>query len=198
MASSETVAGIIGSIHEHRAKFERFCRSLSEEELSRPVPDSTWVVKDFVSHLATLDPELARAFEATAAGRPEDAGRNADGSPFDLDGYNDAQVAERRDWPLERILEEAAGNRAALIETLERLSDEDIAQMMHFQGDAKRSPAQLPLKVFLLGWSLHDPIHVADMLKALPERAGDAELAAWLSHPVIQGYQQAMAGPARR
>ena len=198
MASSETVAGIIDSIRAHRVKFERFSRSLSEEEMARPVPDSSWVVKDFVSHLGTLDPELARTFEATAAGRPEDAGRNADGTPFDLDGYNDAQVAERRDWPLERILEEAAGNRAALIETLERLSDEDIAQLMHFQGDAKRSPAQLPLKVFIMGWSLHDPIHVADMLKALPERAGDPELAAWLSHPVIQGYQQAMAGPARR
>jgi hypothetical protein len=155
-------------------------------------------VKDFVSHLGTLDPELARTFEATAEGRPEDAGRNADGSPFDLDDYNDAQVAERRDWPRERILEEAARNRVALIETLERLTDEDVSQLMHFQGDAKRSPAQLPLKVFLLGWSLHDPIHVADMLKALPERAGDPELAAWLSHPVIQGYQQAMAGPPRR
>ena len=198
MASSETVAGIIDSIRGHRAKFERFCRSLSEEELSRPVPDSTWVVKGFVSHLGTLDPELGRSFEAAASGRPEDAGRNADGSPFDLDSFNDAQVAERRDWGLERILAEAAGNRAALIETLERFTDEDISRLMHFQGDAKRSPAKLPLKVFLMGWSLHDPIHVADMLKALPERAEDPELAAWLRHPVIQGYQQAMAGPARR
>jgi len=198
MASSDTVAGIIGSIRDHRAKFERFCRSLGEEELARPVPDSTWIVKDFVSHLATLDPEMVRSFEAAAAGRPEEAGRNADGSPFDLDGFNDAQVAERRGWPLERILAEAADNRAALIETLEGFTNEDISQLLHFQGDAKRSPAQLPLKVFLMGWSLHDPIHVADMLKALPERAGDPELAAWLSHPVIQGYQQAMAGPARR
>jgi len=198
MANSETVAGIIDSIRGHREKFERFCRSLSDEELSRPVPDSTWTLKDFVSHLATLDPELARTFEAAAAGHPEDAGRNADGSPFDLDGYNDARVAERRDWPLERILAEAADNRVALIETLERLTDEEISRAMHFQGDAKRSPAQLPLKAFLLGWSLHDPIHVADMLKALPERADDPELAGWLSHPVIQGYQQAMAGPARR
>jgi len=198
MASSETVAGIIGSIRGHREKFERFCRSLSEEELSRPVPNSTWIVKDFVSHLGTLDPELARSFETAAAGRPEDAGRNADGTPFDLDAYNDARVAGRRDRPLERVLAEAARNRVALIETLERLTDEDIARLMHFQGDAKRSPAQLPLKAFLMGWSLHDPIHVADMLKALPERADDPELADWLSHPVIQGYQQAMSGPARR
>ena len=198
MASSDTVAGIIASIRDNRARFERFCHSLGDEELARPVPDSTWIVKDFASHLATLDPALAHTFQATAEGRPEDAGRNPDGSPFDLDGFNDAHVAERRDWPLERILAEAAGNRAGLIETLEGLTDEGIARTLHFQGDAKRSPAQLPLNVFLMGWSLHDPIHVADMLKALPERAGDPELAAWLSHPVIQGYQQAMAGPPRR
>ena len=198
MASSETVAGIIGSIRGHREKFQQFVRSLSEEELSRPVPDSTWIVKEFVSHLGTLDPELARSFGAAAAGRPEEAGRNADGTPFDLDGFNDTQVAVRRGWPLERILEEATDNRAALIKTLERLTDEDISRVMHFQGDAKRSAANLPLKVFLMGWSLHDPIHVADMLRALPERAGDPELAAWVRHPVIQGYQQAMAGPARR
>ena len=197
MTSSDTVAGIIDSIRGQREKFERFCRSLSEEELARPVPDSAWVVKDFVSHLGALDPELARTFEAAASGRPEDADRNADGTPFDLDGFNDAQVAQRRGWSLERILEEAAGKRAALIETLDRFTDEDVSRVMHFQGDAKRSPANLPLKAFLMGWSLHDPIHVADMLKALPERADDPELAAWLSHPVIQGYQQAMAGPRR-
>ncbi len=198
MAKSETVQGIIQSIREHREKFERFCRSLSEEELGQPVPGSSWVVKDFVSHLATLDTEMTRSFEAAAAGRPEEASRHADGSPFDLDAFNDARVVERREWPLERILGEALRNRAALIETLERLTDEAIAQVMHFRGDAKRSAADLPLKVFLLGWARHDPIHTADMLKALPERASDGELAAWIDDPVVRGYQAAMSGPPRR
>ncbi len=198
MAKSETVQSIIQSIREHREKFERFCRSLSEEELGQPVPGSSWVVKDFVSHLATLDTEMARSFEAAAAGHPEEASRHADGSPFDLDAFNDARVVELREWPLERILGEASRNRAALIETLERLRDEDIAQVMHFRGDAKRSPADLPLKVFLLGWARHDPIHAADMLKAMPERASDPELAAWIDDPVVKGYQAAMSGPPRR
>ncbi len=179
---------VIQSIREHRQKFERFSRSLSEEELGQPVPGSTWVVKDFVSHLATLDTEMARSFEAAAGGRPEEASRTAEGLPFDLDAFNDARVAERQQWPLERILEEASGNRAALIETLERLTDEDIAQVIHFRGDAKRSPADLPLRAFLLGWARHDPIHAADMLKALvpsaPLRAG---MALVLSHGVAPG-----------
>ncbi len=198
MAKSETMQRVIESIREHREKFDRFCRSLSEEELARPVPGSSWVVKEFVSHLATLDPELARSFQAAAAGHPEEASRHVDGSPFDLDAFNDARVAERREWRLERILAEASRNRAALLETLELLSDEDISQVMHFRGDSKRSPANLPLKVFLLGWARHDPIHTADMLKALPERASDAELAAWTDDPVVRAYQTAMSGPPRR
>ncbi len=82
MAKSETVPGIIESRVEHRQRFERFCRSLSEEGLGRPVPNSTWAVKDFVSHLASLDPERARSFEGAAEGRPEEAARLADGSPL--------------------------------------------------------------------------------------------------------------------
>ncbi len=198
MAKSETVQSIIQSRQEHRDKFERFCRSLREEELGQPGPGSSWAVKDFVSHLATLDTEMARSFQAAAAGRPEEASRHADGSPFDLDAFNDARVAERREWPLERILQEGSHNRAALIETLERLTEEEIGQVLHFRGDNKRSPATLPLKVFLLGWARHDPIHAADMLKALPERASDPELAAWMDDPVVKGYQQAMSGPPRR
>ncbi len=198
MAKSETVQRVVQSIREHRQKFERFCRSLSEEELGRPVPESSWIVKDFVSHLGALDPEMAHSFEAAAGGRPEEASRTVEGLPFDLDAFNDARVAERRQWPLERILEEASRNREALIETLERLTDEDIGQVLHFRGDNKRSAADLPLKVFLLGWARHDPIHTVDILKALPERASDPELTAWVDDPVVKGYQQAMSGPPRR
>jgi hypothetical protein len=194
----ETVTKTIERTREQRKKFEAFCRSLSEEELSRPVPDSTWIVKDFVSHLGSLDPTLTQLFKVTVAGRPEEAAITADGSRFNLDALNDGLVAERREWPVERILQEAATNRVGLIAALEAMSEEDVSRVMHFQGDNKRSPAQLPLKVFLMGWSMHDAIHAADMLKALPERASDAEITAWVEHPVIKGYQAAMAGPARR
>ena len=194
----ETATKTIERIGEQREQFEAFCRSLSEEELRRPVPDSTWIVKDFVSHLGSLDPTLTSWFLLTAQGSPEQPAVTADGSKFDIDALNDRLVAERREWPLEQILDEAAANRAELIAALEPMSEEDVSRVMHFQGDNKRSPAQLPLKAFLMGWSLHDPIHAADMLKALPERAADPAIQAWIEHPVIKGYQAAMAGAARR
>jgi len=78
------------------------------------VPESSWIVKDFVSHVGSLDPELARTFEAAAAGRPEEAGLTTDGRPYDLDALNESLVTERRSWPLERILAEGARDRSAL------------------------------------------------------------------------------------
>ncbi len=194
---TERIETIIRTIKDERCRFETFCRSLSEEELARLVPDSTWQVRDFIAHLATLDTETKRWFEGVANGVPDAVVRDAEGRPFDLDDWNDTAVADRRERTLDQIFDEAAANREQLIATLEKLTDEHTDSITRFAGDNKRPPADIPLKLFLAGWAHHDAIHVADMLKALPERAGDPELQAWLDHPAVAWYQQAMAGPAR-
>jgi hypothetical protein len=196
--ASDTTERLAQLFRSNRERFEAFCRSLSDEELERPVPNSTYRVKDFASHLATLDPELVRWFEAVREGRSDEPSRSADGSPFDVDKFNDAVVAERRDRSLDEILEEAAANRKRLLTTLEALDDEAIERTVHFSGDNKRPPADVPFKLFLFGLARHDPIHVADMLKALPERADDPELRAWLDDPAVKWYQNAMAGAPTR
>ena len=188
----------IDTITTERRRFEEFCRSLSEEELARPVPDSTWLVRDFIPHLGTLDTELIRWFDGVANGVPDAAVRDADGRPFELDDWNDSAVAQRREWTLDEIFDEAAGNREKLMITLERLTDEQTDAVYKFAGDSKRPPADVPLKLFLAGWAHHDAIHVADMLKALPERADDPDMRAWMNQPAITWYQNAMAGPTRQ
>ena len=186
--TTELARGVIEAIRENRKRFEAFCYSLSEDELNRPVPQSTWVVRDFAAHLGTLDSELARWF----AGTHGDAATGADGNPLDVDAFNDACVEDRRSWPLERVFAEAAEQRAALVEVLESMTDEQVNRTVHFGGDAKRKGGDLPLNLFLAGWAQHDPIHVADMLKALPERAEDPDLRAWLDNPFVAGYQTVM------
>jgi len=186
-----TTQTVIDAIIENRRKFEAFCYSLSQEQLNRPVPQSTWIVRDFASHLGTLDTALLRWFSA-AGGEATAAATADDGTPLDVDSFNDAQVASRRDWPLERVFLEAAENRTKLIQLLEKLTQEQVDATMRFGGDAKRGPADIPLRVFLSGWAQHDPIHVADMLKALPERAEDADVKAWLDSPFVAGYQAIM------
>jgi len=196
--ASDTIDRLTDKFRTNRERFEAFCRSLSDEELERPVPNSTYRVKDFASHLATLDTELIRWFEAVRQRRSDEPSRSADGSRFDVDQFNDAVVAERRDWSLDQIFEEAAANREHMLAALEALDDEAIERTVHFPGDNKRSSADVPFKLFLYGLTRHDPIHVADMIKALPERSDDRQLREWLDDSVVKWYQQVMVGPARR
>jgi hypothetical protein len=186
-----TVAAVVETLRENRERFIEFSRSLSAEELVRPVPASSWEVRDFIAHLGTLDVPLARFFETIARGEAAPSGSPGDALQ-DVDAFNDAQVLARRAWPLDQVLAEAAQNRAKLIPALESLSGPQIEQSMHFPGDAKRGPGDVPLKLFLTGWAQHDPIHAADMLRALPERAADAALQAWIENPFVRGYQAVM------
>jgi hypothetical protein len=195
---SDMATQVIAAIAANRERFAEFCLSLSDEEQRRPVPDSTWIVKDFAAHLATLDGVLLRYFEAVRRGGKIDMTRSADGAEaFDLDAWNDAEVEIRRGWSMQRVFEEAAVNRAELIALLGRLRDDELDRPMHF-SDPKRGSADFPLKLFLTGWSQHDPIHVADMLKALPERASEPALRAWLDNPFVSGYQASMSGTPKR
>ena len=83
MTSSETVQGVIQSIREQREKFERFCRSLSEEELARPAPDSAWYVATWTSEKSSAS---AKGFRARTRPVIEQFGFVARKPPFLYDG----------------------------------------------------------------------------------------------------------------
>jgi hypothetical protein len=76
------------------------------------------------------------------------------------------------------------------------VTGDKLDAIIRFGGDRKRPPVDVPLGQFLAGWARHDAIHVADMLKALPERRNDPEIVAWLARPdvatSISSYQKAM------
>ena len=187
--TSQAVLEVVDELDRHRAKFEEFCRSLSNNELSLAVPNSTWIVRDFIAHLATIDGPVSQMFRSMHAG--EDPGiRDADGGRFDVDNWNDRQVEQRRMLSVEDVLAEAALARAELRKDLLALTDEDLARTLKFGGDSKRAAAEIPFGAYLRGWCKHDPMHVMDMSRALPHR--QPELAPWFDDPVIQGYQRQM------
>ncbi len=188
------VQALLDTVTTERRQFERFSRSLDAEELTCPVSGTTWRVKDFISHVATLDAPYAGWFaEMTGAA---ETGLHRGSLDFDVDVYNEAAVAGYHDRGVEDILADAARGRAALGAVLERLEDAHLDATIRFGGDRKRPPVHRPLAQFLQGWTGHDAIHVADMLKALPERRTDPAIVAWLGRPaiaaVIGRYQQAM------
>jgi hypothetical protein len=147
-------------------------------------------VKDFISHLATIDAPVGRMFQSVHEGREPGMGSEP-GEKFNVDTWNDHRVEERRGLTVDQILAEAATERAALHAVMAQLTAEDIATNMKFGGDSKRGPAEFPLVQYLRGWNKHDPMHVVDMMRALPELASP-ELDAWFDDPVIRGYQAQM------
>lgn len=185
---------VIDSIIVERRHCERFCRALSPEELARPVPSSAWRVQDFISHVVTLDAPYRGWFHALAGGSATDLHRGS--VTFDVDAYNAVAVAARHGRAVAELFDEGARERAALIAVLERLTDAQLDATIRFSGDGKRPPVRLPLHQFLQGWVRHDAIHLADILKALPERRADPALRGWLDQPdlaaAIGSYQRAM------
>jgi hypothetical protein len=189
------VTAIVDQIAVERDRFERFCRTLNDAELNRPVPESGWQVRDFIAHLATIDRPVRRWFEVIQAGDPNDAEGNP-GEGWNVDRFNDDAVAARRDQAVDALLAEAAVERSALVETLSRFTEEQLESSIRFGGDSKRPPMDLHLIRYLRGWARHDIIHVTDMLKALPERRADPLLVEWQAEPGVQTllamYQRAM------
>ena len=196
--AAPSVQPVIDALRKNRALFEKFCRSLSEEELRRPVPpDNKWTVKDFIIHNLSFDDLTTRWVESVVAGNTA-APAGPDGKAFDVDAWNAERVAQWRGKTLAEIFAASVPERARFEEALAKMTDEDKQHVVDFPGDNKRDPAKVPFGLFLQGLTRHDPIHVADMLKALPERADDPGLKAWLDDRMVEWYQQAMSGPAKR
>jgi hypothetical protein len=184
------VAQVVEELDAHRVRFEQFCRSLTAEELDRPVPRSTWLVRDFIAHLATIDGPVGEMYRTVRAG--EDPGiRDADGGRWQVDDWNEGQVTSRRSASVDELLAEAAKTRAVLRGHLMALEEDDISKSIKFAGDGKRPAGEVELRQYLRGWCKHDPMHALDMCRAMPERV-TGEVAAWFDDPIIRRYQRAM------
>ncbi len=164
---------VIAEADANRAFFEDFCRSLTPAQLSATVPGSHWTTKDYVAHLASIDIFVGDWFVCTADGRRWRP-TSDDGSPFNIDTWNDARIDERRDASVDDLLAEAADLRAKLWATLDRFTPAILDTPFNFRGQ------EITFLRYLQLWVAHDPAHSADMLRAIPERK-DAALIAWLA-----------------
>ena len=184
------VKRVLTELDSHRVKFEAFCRSLTPDELDDPVANSTWFVRDFIAHLATIDGPVMRMFEGVHSGNSKGF-TGEDGRGINIDAWNEEQVVPRRAFSLEDVLGEAAVSRDAIRRVMRTFTNVDLAYEFRFGGDSKRPASQVTLKNYLRGWCKHDPMHVVDMLRGLPGR-DTPEIHAWVSDPIIAGYQKAM------
>ncbi len=184
------VAAVIEELDDQRARFERFCRALSAEELARPVPASSWLVRDFIAHLATIDEPVTAMFQRVHRGLDGVSAEHEAGR-WDIDAWNDARVLERREASVESLLAEASVQRAQIKGVMAQFSDRDLEFVMTFGGDGKRPAGKVQFLAYLRGWCKHDAMHAVDMMRALPER-WSPEIEGWFDDPAVRGYQKAM------
>jgi len=105
-----------------RASLFIACLGLEAQTLSTaPVMDE-WTVKDLLAHVAVWDDAHTQRCELALAGRESEI------ESVDLDERNAVFYAERRDWPLERALQEALAARRRYAAVLSAASEAQMAR----------------------------------------------------------------------
>jgi len=159
---------IIDRAAEERVRLFEFIRGVSEAQWPRMSPEGIWQARDYVAHLASIDPLLTAWFRAIqspgSSGGPEGANR--------IDDWNEDQILARRETSIEALLDEMTRSRVALNAALADFTDEQLDRVIRFAGDAKRAPRDIPLHLFLSAWAFHDRWHMEDARRAI---AGEAE-----------------------
>ena len=160
---------IIDQAADERRPFVEWVRSVPGEAWSRTSPGGAWQARDYVAHLAAIDPLLTAWFRSFQ--RPP-SGESRPASAFSIDDWNEEQIVARRGEAIEDLLEEMAAHRIEMNAALAGFTDEQLDREIHFGGDNKRSPRDLPLLQFLSGWVYHDRWHTEDARRAI---AGEPE-----------------------
>ena len=159
---------IIDKAAEERARFVDWMRSVPEEHWPHTSPEGIWQARDYVAHLASIDPLITGWFRSIQT--------PGQGSPlmrsFSIDEWNEERILARRGKSIDDLLAELESTRVELNAALAGFTDEQLDSTIHFGGDAKRAPRDIPLHLYLRGWVYHDRWHMEDARRAI---AGQAE-----------------------
>jgi uncharacterized damage-inducible protein DinB len=111
---------LIRELAEARNQLLALCRQMTEQEWSLPTDDGLWTVKDNVLHVSISEPGLVRLAKKALQGEPL---RSPD---FDLDYYNERQVAKYREKTVDEIIADLEAARTATLAFIESLQDRDL------------------------------------------------------------------------
>lgn len=160
----------IDRMAEERERLIAWVRTVPGEAWSRMAPGGVWQARDYVAHLASIDPLLVGLMRALQAGGTPAQG--ADGRPFSIDDWNEAQILERRSRPIEELIAAMERQRPDLNAAMADFTDEQLDTTFHFGGDKSRSPRDITVAQFLAGLVYHDRWHMEDARRAIE---GEAE-----------------------
>ena len=126
----------------------------SRAELDRPSSNEGWSAKDTLAHLATIEDRQRQQVRAAL-----------DGTPWtptdDINTYNERKVAERRNWPLDQVLEELEHEHHATLSLLDQIEEADLDRPFNH-------PRRGPMTIHQMFGHMpeHTQMHTAEVLAA--------------------------------
>ena len=129
---------------------------LTAEQAARPTPNVNWTVKDVLAHLAGTERGHQQVIRALLAG--EVAGQ----AGFDLDTFNQADVAPREGWTLAKLLEDLNASHTSTLALLKSLGGDDWDRAGYHPGGFD-STVEGTFRVI----AIHERRHTKDIRVAL-------------------------------
>ena len=159
MAGGKRVQTLIDKLASARGEILQTIVGLDEGVLAWQPGDGRWSIKETLAHLASAEGSHRQVAQAIAVGQTVDV------PDFDLDAWNAARVAERRQRSTDEILEEMAAERQRTLSALQDLEDEALDH----QGLHPALGETTVLKVFRI-IPIHERWHLKDIKQLLEEK----------------------------
>jgi uncharacterized damage-inducible protein DinB len=110
----------IEKLSECRADVRALVDGLSDEQLSEPMGEGKWSVKDTLGHIAAWEGETVKAFEQKARGE-----RPTIGDITDFNAWNEVESGKRKEWSADQIREELRRNGERLMEVVGSIPEDE-------------------------------------------------------------------------
>ncbi len=172
------IAEIIEEVDANRAMFVALVRACTPHDLAQPLARSARRVLDVLAEAAAADQVALHYLTA-----PDDPAvpRLPGAPPFHADHWASAQIRWRSGRDVPTLLREMTQRREECLALLEALRPGDLDREVSFPGDTRRSPARVPLRLWLRTWSKQDMLRAQEILHAVPDLAANADFRAWLA-----------------
>lgn len=143
---------LLRDLDDARALLLSAIEGMTEEDLTRSLPDDRWTVADLLHHIAAWDDIGAATVEAMKTGSALDA------YVEDVDAWNENVVSARQGKPLEKTLVDLHAAR-------ERLRSALNAAPPSLWNETHSGPSGQPVSLpqICATWTRHDSEHAAEL-----------------------------------